>query len=104
LEAMTEPVRTCIGCGAKRPKATLVRMVAFDGRVEVDEHQRAPGRGAYVCSAACAQKAVAKRVFGRALRGRGAPGERLIGEVQALHAPTDQRGAAGAVDQMTRKI
>ena len=94
----------CIGCGAKRPKQTLVRMVAFDGRVEVDGRQRAPGRGAYVCSAACAQKAVAKKAFGRALKGRGQPGEKLLSEVQALQGPKEAQGVGGAVDLRARKI
>jgi len=42
-------VRTCLGCGAKAPKATLVRFVALDGCLVIDGKQVAPGRGAYCC-------------------------------------------------------
>ena len=42
------PIRTCLGCRRRRPKAEMRRLVrAADGRVSADE--RAPGRGAYVC-------------------------------------------------------
>ncbi|MFH1530364.1 MAG: YlxR family protein [Pseudomonadota bacterium] len=43
------PVRTCIGCRQKGPKATLLRIVVSDGVPVVDERKRLPGRGAYLC-------------------------------------------------------
>ncbi len=44
------PVRTCISCGAKRPKGELMRMVLDPaGKVVKDEPGTRPGRGAYVC-------------------------------------------------------
>ena len=44
------PVRSCVGCGAKRAQAELTR-VALDpeGEVVVDKERRLPGRGAYLC-------------------------------------------------------
>lgn len=50
--------RTCIGCGKKAPKGDLIRIVrASDEAVLLDGSERAPGRGAYVCSAACFSRA-----------------------------------------------
>ncbi len=83
---MAEPVRTCIGCGARREKAGLVRLVARDGRVEVDAAKRAPGRGAYVCDGACAQKAAHRRAFGRALKAKAVADEHLAQSVDEARA------------------
>jgi predicted RNA-binding protein YlxR (DUF448 family) len=46
---MKTPQRTCLGCRARRAKSELVRLVAHEGRLEVDAAQRRPGRGGYVC-------------------------------------------------------
>ena len=44
------PERSCVACGAKMPKAQLVRVVrASEGPITVDATGRAPGRGAYLC-------------------------------------------------------
>ncbi|HEU0167520.1 MAG TPA: YlxR family protein [Chloroflexota bacterium] len=45
---MPEPIRTCLACGARAPKAELLRLVLRDGAVTRDERQRLSGRGAYV--------------------------------------------------------
>ncbi|HEY3449137.1 MAG TPA: YlxR family protein [Myxococcales bacterium] len=74
---MAEPMRTCIGCGARREKAGLVRLVARDGKVEVDAAWRAPGRGAYVCDGACTRKAAQRRAFGRAFKSKVVADEHL---------------------------
>jgi hypothetical protein len=42
--------------------------VLEDGRVVADRPQRRPGRGAYVCDAACADAAARRRAFSRAFR------------------------------------
>ena len=64
-----EPVRTCIGCRQKAEKSALVRVIATDGRVEVDESATAPGRGAWLHpTPQCGEKAVKHKAFGRALR------------------------------------
>jgi len=46
------PVRTCISCGAKRPKNKMVRLI-IDGqnRLTRDDSGKGQGRGAYVCDA-----------------------------------------------------
>ena len=50
------------------PKATLRRLVLEGDRVVADPEQRRPGRGAYVCNAACARDAGNRRAFQRAFR------------------------------------
>ena len=66
---MTEPTRTCVGCGRKAPQRELVRFVAPNGMLQRDEARRAPGRGAYTCGRpACFERAVAARAFSRTLR------------------------------------
>jgi uncharacterized protein len=64
---MTEPVRTCAGCGRKAPKRELRRFVAADGALVAGE--RSPGRGVYTCERlACFERAVSRRAFNRTLR------------------------------------
>lgn len=54
------PMRMCTGCGEKKPKQQLVRVVRTpEGNVIVDKLGKASGRGAYICkSAECLKKAV----------------------------------------------
>jgi uncharacterized protein len=66
---MSEPTRTCVGCGRKAPQRTLVRFVAPAGVLEPDSEPRRPGRGAYTClRPACFERAAARRAFARTLR------------------------------------
>ena len=61
--------RSCIACGRQAGKADLLRIVRDpSGDVAFDATGRAPGRGAYVCSAACFAAASRKRKLDRALR------------------------------------
>lgn len=65
---MADPQRRCVGCGAVRAKPDLLRL-ALDGRTVVaDPAARLPGRGAYVCGAACLERAVHRRALARAFR------------------------------------
>ncbi|MDY7541012.1 YlxR family protein [Cryobacterium breve] len=64
-----EPVRTCIGCRSRAPRASLLRCVARDSVLVVDETATLPGRGAWLHpSIECFQDALRRRAFGRALR------------------------------------
>jgi predicted RNA-binding protein YlxR (DUF448 family) len=45
-----------------------VRLAVQDGRVVTDERAVRQGRGAYVCDAACFEKALAARALPRAFR------------------------------------
>ena len=51
------PFRQCVGCRARFPKKSMVRFVRLsEGGWLADPAARAPGRGAYLCSAACRDK------------------------------------------------
>ncbi|MEP0766868.1 MAG: YlxR family protein [Fimbriimonadia bacterium] len=63
------PIRTCVGCARKAAKGDLVRLALDpDGRLLRDQRNRLPGRGAYVCGAACARVAAKYGRFERAYR------------------------------------
>ncbi|TFB90782.1 YlxR family protein [Cryobacterium algoricola] len=64
-----EPVRTCIGCRSRAPRASLLRLVSRDSDLVVDHTATLPGRGAWLHpSIECFQDALRRRAFGRALR------------------------------------
>ncbi len=64
---MTEPIRSCIGCGRKAPQGQLLRFATVDGQLVPGEGM--PGRGAYTCRRlACFERAVSRRAFNRTLR------------------------------------
>ncbi|MFQ6115238.1 MAG: RNase P modulator RnpM [bacterium] len=45
-----QPIRTCLGCGEKKLKSELLRIVRTPERtVEIDGEANRPGRGAYLC-------------------------------------------------------
>ena len=72
------PERRCIGCGARAPKAALHRLAAEGDLVVADPAGRAPGRGAYVCDAACARRALDRRALLRAFRRAVRPAPDLL--------------------------
>ena len=49
-----------MACGRVAAKHELVRLALRDATVLVDGEQRMPGRGAYVCGAACLRRAAAR--------------------------------------------
>jgi uncharacterized protein len=64
---VTEPIRSCIGCGRKAPQGELLRFAAVDGRLVPGADM--PGRGAYTCRRLpCFERAVSRRAFNRTLR------------------------------------
>ncbi len=65
--------RTCCICRSKGDKQTLIRLVASQGKLVVDEHQRLPGRGGYVHpTVACVSRMAQVSRWERALRVKGA--------------------------------
>lgn len=63
--------RSCIGCGQKRPKGSLRRVVLDEqGHPTLDAPQKAPGRGAYLCGKGCLKAAAGRKAFQRAFRGK----------------------------------
>ena len=64
---MSDPIRTCAGCGRKAPQDELLRFVARDGTL--GPSQQGPGRGVYTCPRlACFERAAERRAFNRTLR------------------------------------
>ncbi|MFT4157693.1 MAG: YlxR family protein [Microbacterium sp.] len=64
-----EPVRTCVGCRARAPRASLLRVVSQSGILVIDERAVLPGRGAWLHpTQACMDAALRRRALTRALR------------------------------------
>jgi hypothetical protein len=64
---VSEPIRTCAGCGRKAPQRELLRFVAPDGALT--HSQQGPGRGVYTCRRlTCFERALERRAFARTLR------------------------------------
>ena len=64
---MSEPIRTCAGCGRKAPQAELLRVVAIGGMLT--HAPKGPGRGVYTCRRrSCFERALDRRAFNRTLR------------------------------------
>jgi predicted RNA-binding protein YlxR (DUF448 family) len=64
---VTEPIRSCIGCGRKGPQHEFLRFVAKNGVLVPGRGE--PGRGAYTCRRlSCFERAVSRRAFNRSLR------------------------------------
>jgi predicted RNA-binding protein YlxR (DUF448 family) len=63
---MSEPIRTCAGCGRKAPQRELARFVAQAGALTPGP---GPGRGVYTCRRLpCFERAATRRSFSRTLR------------------------------------
>jgi uncharacterized protein len=64
---VSEPIRTCAGCGRKAPQAELLRFVAREGTLT--HSPKGPGRGVYTCGRiSCFERALERRAFNRTLR------------------------------------
>ncbi len=61
--------RTCICCRKTLTKGLLLRIVRTpEGKVKFDPTSRANGRGAYICSVVCLEKAMKTHRLDQALR------------------------------------
>ena len=90
--SMHEPIRTCVGCGARSPQRALVRFVAGPAGLRADGRRRAPGRGGYLhASPECWRAFARRRGPVRSLRVSPAPAERAA-LVAALAAAEAERG------------
>ena len=67
-----EPVRTCVGCRARATRSALLRVVATNSSLMIDERAVLPGRGAWVHpTQKCVDTAIRRHAFVRALRVSG---------------------------------
>jgi predicted RNA-binding protein YlxR (DUF448 family) len=64
------PQRSCVICGEKRDKRSLVRIVrSAEGHLQLDPTGKLEGRGAYLCEkVSCWERAVSGQALNRALR------------------------------------
>ncbi|HVV09545.1 YlxR family protein [Amycolatopsis sp.] len=93
------PVRTCVGCRKRASVGELLRVVAEDRHVVVDERRRLPGRGAWLHpEPECLTKAERRRAFPRALR---VPGTLDAGAVRRFLQPRAE-GTVGGGSSPTR--
>ena len=66
MSRTTEPIRTCVGCGAKAPQGSLLRFHVHGGELVPGAGS---GRSAYTCARrSCFERARAQRGFNRTLR------------------------------------
>lgn len=64
-----EVSRRCLGCHESDSTENLLRCVARDGQVVVDEKEREPGRGAWVHrNQECLSRSLKRRAWSRALK------------------------------------
>jgi uncharacterized protein len=64
---VSDPIRTCAGCGRKAPKAELHRFVERAGLLVRGNGE--DGRGVYTCKRlSCFERAATTRAFNRTLR------------------------------------
>lgn len=64
------PQRQCVGCGEKKAKKELIRIVKpQDGNAFLDPSGKKNGRGAYICNnLACLEQAKKKKALERTLK------------------------------------
>ncbi|WP_221585716.1 YlxR family protein [Microbacterium sp. G2-8] len=67
-----DAVRTCVGCRTRASRTALLRIVAIESHLVIDERASMPGRGAWVHpTRTCLELALQRRAFVRALRVSG---------------------------------
>ena len=59
--------RTCIGCGEKKEKTDLIRIVKTkEGNISIDKTGKSEGRGAYICGDKdCLERIIKSNKLGR---------------------------------------
>ncbi|MDD7740018.1 MAG: YlxR family protein [Fusicatenibacter sp.] len=63
------PLRKCTGCGEMKSKKEMIRVVkTTEGPIVLDRTGKQNGRGAYVCSLECLEKAVKNKGLSRSLK------------------------------------
>lgn len=70
MSVKREAIRSCVGCGLKRPQSEMVRFIRSERGTVIESDGSHHGRGAYLClttKEGCLIKAIQKRGFDRAL-------------------------------------
>ena len=89
-----QPLRTCVGCGAKKSQRELLRVATNEaGEPVVDVKYSAPGRGAYLCRMkSCVERALARRAVERSLKLKTSLGAGLKAELEKQLIDREPRG------------
>lgn len=59
----------CVSCRKMHDKSSLIRVVKFDKKIELDKTGKKDGRGAYICKLYdCINKCIKTRGFNRAFK------------------------------------
>lgn len=61
-------LRMCAGCRNKIHQTHLIRICRKDNKIIVDKNNQTGGRGAYICSKECLDKAKKTNQFNRLLK------------------------------------
>lgn len=92
MKSVHEPVRECVSCGCKLPKAELLRIVRNEYGIFYDAKGKANGRGVYLChQPACLEKLVKQKRLNKAFKGPVAE-EVYRNIVQEIQSETDKPG------------
>jgi predicted RNA-binding protein YlxR (DUF448 family) len=63
------PIRTCVVCGEKSDKRSLIRLVRTPEGLQIDPSGKMNGRGAYLCEQErCWESALQSSILAKALR------------------------------------
>ncbi len=71
MVAKKVPLRRCVGCGERKAKRDMVRIVrtAEEGNLEIDARGKMAGRGCYVCpTESCITAGLSRNKIAHALR------------------------------------
>ncbi|MBQ8749132.1 MAG: YlxR family protein [Clostridia bacterium] len=64
------PLRMCVACREMKEKTQLLKVVKNkNGTIEIDEHSKKEGRGAYLCkNSECLNLCIKKKCFNRSFK------------------------------------
>lgn len=104
-ESLRTIERTCCICRSKGDKRSLIRLVASQGRLVVDDLQRLPGRGGYVHpTVGCVSRMGQAQRWERVLRVEGASLEASQVSQVVMELMTRVRGLVGtSEDEPTKR-
>jgi predicted RNA-binding protein YlxR (DUF448 family) len=66
-----DQARTCVGCRQLESRANLLRIVRVEGKLQIDDDKRLPGRGSWLHhKLSCLDLAISRGSFSRAFRSK----------------------------------
>ncbi len=63
--------RTCVGCRQLENRVNLLRVVRFEGKIQIDASKKLPGRGSWLHQKlSCLDLAISRGAFSRVFRSK----------------------------------